>query len=84
MGSSPAKCAYTTKEGYTYDLSALSRSPSAKDWDVEFPKSHFRLVVNVCANTMKVPKQCAKLANSNPAVAYVFIHMLCVCGGRGG
>ena len=36
---------------------ALSRSPSVTDWDVEFPKSRFSMVVNVCANTMKVPQQ---------------------------
>ena len=36
---------------------ALSRSPSVTDWDVEFPKSRFSMVVNVCANTMKVPLQ---------------------------
>ena len=36
---------------------ALSRSPSVTDWNVEFPKSRFSMVVNVCANTMKVPKQ---------------------------
>jgi hypothetical protein len=66
--SSP--CTWTSPSGDFYDFSDLSATGSESDYLVTIPHSNFGMLVNLCANALKVPARCATKSNSQASVGF--------------
>ena len=63
-------CAWTAPDGSLYDLSALARLGGQEDYRVNIPHSNFAMLVNLCANTLRVPTRCAGPSNTRASVGF--------------
>ena len=66
--SSP--CTWTSPSGDFYDFSELSRTGNDDDYMVNIPHSDFSMLVNLCANALKVPARCEQKSNSQASVGF--------------
>jgi hypothetical protein len=63
-------CTWTSPSGDFFDFSDLARQSSEEDYMVNIPHSDFTMMVNLCANALKVPKRCASKSNSKASVGF--------------
>jgi len=63
-------CTWTSPSGDFYDFSDLARQSSEEDYMVNIPHSSFTMLVNLCANALKVPARCASKSNSKASVGF--------------
>ena len=63
-------CAWTSPGGHAFDLSALVRRGADEDYSVHIPHSNFAMLINLCANTLRVPRRCAGLSSARASVGF--------------
>lgn len=63
-------CAWTAPDGSVYDLTPLARVGQQEDYSVHIPHSNFAMLVNLCANTLRVPTRCAGPSNTRASVGF--------------
>ena len=63
-------CSWTSPDGLSFDLSPLMRTGSEEDYSVNIPHSNFAMLVNLCANTLRVPHRCSGSSNTRASVGF--------------
>ena len=63
-------CTWTAPNGDFYDFTELARTGTEDDYMVSIPHSDFSLLINLCANALKVPARCASKAVSQASIGF--------------
>ena len=63
-------CIWTSAGGLSFDLSPLMRTGSDEDYSVNIAHSNFAMLVNLCANTLRVPHRCTGRSNTRASVGF--------------
>jgi hypothetical protein len=65
-----SQCTWTSPSGVFYDFTELAKTGENDDYLVNIPHSDFAMLVNLCANALKVPARCAAKASSQASVGF--------------
>ena len=63
-------CTWTAPDGNYYDFTELVRTGTSDDYLVSIPHSDFAMLVNLCANALKVPARCAAKSTAQASVGF--------------